>query len=434
MKLYESAHRQSLRRWVVIGALALGVAACGGGSSGASASGGGGSVGVGAGAGNDVQTPAATTSTLTATLSGDQETTPTVTGALGNGTLTLSLPSRALSGGISINGMTATAAHIHLGDVGNNGSVIVDLTESAPGSGNWSVSAGTVLTDVQVTAFSAGRLYFNAHTTPNPGGEIRGQIGREVYAAQLSARQEVPTNASTATGMGFVSLDPTTKRVTARLTLNSIAATAAHIHIGTVGANGSVIVPMTETVAGSGIWVAATDTTMTDAQITAMKSGGLYFNAHSGAFPGGEIRGQIARNIGYASLNASQEVPIIASLTTSTVAAAGYGSAYAAPIVPVNASLATGIGTLAIDPLTRAVSGGITLTGMIATAAHIHAAAPGDNGPVLIALTDAGGGVWTVPANTIMTAAQLKIFKQGNLYFNAHSVAFPTGEIRGQIR
>ena len=378
-----------LIRWTVVTAMALGMVACGGGSS---------------------DPPVvATKSTFAATMSGDQETTPTVTGALGAGNLTLTLPSRELSGNIDINGMTATAAHVHQGDVGINAAVIVSLVESSPGSGTWSVPSGSFLTEPQAAAFSAGGLYFNAHSTENPGGEIRGQIGREVYAAQASGSQEVPKNSSTAKGVGLVSLDPTTKRIAARLTLTGLAATMAHIHTGDIGVNGGVIFGLTETAAGSGVWVSAADAAMTDAQITAMKAGGLYFNAHSAAFPGGEIRGQIARNVGYASMNAAQEVP-------------------------TNASTATGIGTLVIDPATRAVSGGITLTGMTATAAHIHTGAVGVNGPVAIGLTNAGGGVWNVPANTTLTAVQLKAFKQGNLYFNAHSTAFPGGEIRGQIR
>ena len=182
----------------------------------------------------------------------------------------------------------------------------------------------------------------------------------------------------------------------------------AHIHTGEIGANGSVTFTLTETAAGSGIWLSASDTVMTDAQIAVLKAGGFYFNAHSATFPAGEIRGQIARNVGYASMSAAQEVPS-------------------------NASTATGVGTLVVDPATRAVSGGITLTGMTATAAHIHTGALGINGPVAIGLTNAGGGVWNIPANTVLTAEQLKSFKQGNLYFNAHSASFPAGEIRGQL-
>lgn len=352
-----------------------------------------------------VETPA----TLTARLSGDQETTPTVTGALGLGTLTLLSPSRALSGSITLDGMTATMAHIHQGEVGVNGAVIVPLTEANPGAGVWAVPAGTTLTEAQASAFAAGGLYFNAHSAANPAGEIRGQIGRQVFAAQLSASQEVPTNGSTATGNGFVSFDPVTKGFSARLALTGMSAVAAHIHTGTIGANGPVLFPLTQTSAGSGIWVSSANTSLTDAQIATLAGGGLYFNAHSTAFPGGEIRGQIARNVRYASLSAAQEVP-------------------------TNASTATGLGTLVVDPADRAVSGSIVLTGMTAVAAHIHLGPEGSNGPVIVPLTATTPNTWSVPANTTFSASQLKAYKEGNLYFNAHSTAFPAGEIRGQIR
>lgn len=88
---------------------------------------------------------------------------------------------------------------------------------------------------------------------------------------------------------------------------------------------------------------------------------------------------------------------------------------------------------MVIDPATRAASGGISLTCMTASMAHIHLGAPGANGSVIINLTDAGGGVWNLPANASLTAEQFKAFKQGNLYFNAHSTTFPGGEIRGEI-
>ena len=350
-----------------------------------------------------------TRATLSAAMAGDQEPAPTATGALGTGTLTLSSPSRALSGSITLDGLSATAAHIHDGVAGVNGAIIVPLAETTAGSGTWTVPAGTVLTEAQATAFAAGGLYFNAHSTANPGGEIRGQIGRQVFAGQLSAAQEVPINASTATGNGFIAFDPVTKAFTARLALSGISATAAHIHTGAIGVNGAVLFPLTETASGSGVWAAAAGTTLTDAQIASLTSGGLYFNAHSAAFPGGEIRAQVARNVRFARMSAAEEVP-------------------------VNASTATGTGTLVVDPANRAVSGSIILTGVTATAAHIHLGALGVNGAVIVPLTQLTPGTWSVPANTTFTADQLKAYKQGNLYFNAHSAAFPGGEIRGQIR
>ena len=321
--------------------------------------------------------------------------------------MTLDLPSRSIRGSIVLNGMTATVAHIHTGEVGVNGPIIVNLTETSPGT--WSVPAGTKLTEAQATAFANGGLYVNAHNVANPNGEIRGQIGREVFNAQMSPAQEVPPPVSTATGTGVVSLDPATRKFTARITVTGMIATMAHIHTGDGRRERRDPVPLTESPAGSGTWVSATDATMTEAQLQTLRNGGMYFNAHSAAFPNGEIRGQIGRSVGFASLTGAEEVP-------------------------PNTSTATGTGTLVINPTTRAASGSITLSGMVATMAHIHLAAPGVNGPIIVPLTLTGGNVWSVPPNTVLTAEQLAAFKQGNLYYNAHSVLFPNGEIRGQIR
>ena len=347
--------------------------------------------------------------TRAASLSGDQELVPTLTGGVGTGTLTVSSLLNAVAGGITINGLSATAAHIHQGEVGANGPIIVELTQSAPGV--WSVPAGATLTQAQTEAFASGGLYFNAHTPENPGGEIRGQIGREVSAAQLTSAQEIPTNASTATGNGLFSFDPVTKKFSARLSLTGLAATAAHIHSGTVGNNGPVLFPLTETAPSSRVWVSAADAVLTDAQVTLLNNGGLYFNAHSTTFSGGEIRGQIGRNVRIVPMSAAQEMP-------------------------TNASTATGTGTLIVEPSTRAVSGSFTVTGMNARAGHIHLGAAGVNGGIIIDMTTTATSpnVFSVPAGTVFTADQFKAFKQGGLYFNAHSATFPGGEIRGQIR
>ena len=373
-------------KWSVVGALALALVACGSSTD---------------------SSPPDTITALAASLSGDQELPPTITGALGTGTLSLGSPSRSISGSITLDGLTATAAHIHEGNTGSNGPVIVPLTQTAPGT--WSVPAGTTLTEAQASAFAAGGLYYNAHSTANPGGEVRGQIGREVFAGQLSSAQEVPRNASSATGNGLLNFDPVTKKFSARVTVTGMASTAAHIHTGTIGNNGAVLFGLTQTAPASGIWESAADVVLTDAQLATLKAGGLYFNVHSAAYPGGEIRGQIARNVRFASLNAASEVP-------------------------TNPSAATGTGTLVVDPTTRAASGSITLVGITASAAHIHLGATGLNGPVIVPLTDVGGNVWAVPAGTVFTADQFKAYKQGDLYYNAHSPAYPGGEIRGQIR
>jgi hypothetical protein len=341
-------------------------------------------------------------------LTGEQEVPPVSTGALGQAKLTLDLPSRNISGSIVLDGMTATMAHIHEGDVGVNGPIIVTLIQTTPGT--WTVPADTKLTTSQAEAFATGGLYVNAHSAANPNGEIRGQIRRDVFTAQMTPAQEVPPpSVSNATGAGVLSFDPATRRFKATVTIKGMTATMAHIHTGAPGINGAILFPLTETPAGSGTWVSESNATLSETELTTLRAGGLYFNAHSVTFPNGEIRGQIGRSVGLASLTAASEVPP----TTST---------------------ATGSGTLVVNPETRAISGSITLSGMTATMAHIHLAAPSVNGPIIVPLTLTGSDVWSVPPNSVLTAEQLAAYKQGNLYYNAHSVLFPNGEIRGQIR
>ena len=196
MHKFALSNFKSSLKWSLSGVLALALTACGGGGN------------------NDTAQLPPTIATLTSAMSGDQELPPTMTGALGNGTLSLETPSLRLNGSFTLNGMTATAGHVHLGDTGSNGPVIVPMT--SPTGETFTVPANTVLTLAQAVAFSEGGLYFNAHSAENPSGEVRGQIGREVYAAQMSSAQEVPVNASTATGNGLLNLDTTTRKIVVR--------------------------------------------------------------------------------------------------------------------------------------------------------------------------------------------------------------------------
>ena len=58
-----------------------------------------------------------------AMLNGEQETPPVKTGATGTGTLTVDRITRAADGSITLDGMSVTAAHIHLGDPGVAGGI-----------------------------------------------------------------------------------------------------------------------------------------------------------------------------------------------------------------------------------------------------------------------------------------------------------------------
>jgi len=101
--------------------------------------------------------------------------------------------------------------------------------------------------------------------------------------------------------------------------------------------------------------------------------------------------------------------------------------------VPPVTTSASGSGTITIGA-DKAVSGSVTTTGVAAIAAHIHQAAAGQNGPVIIPLTKTADNVWSVPAGAKLTDEQFTAFKAGNLYVNVHSAANKGGEIRGQLK
>lgn len=107
------------------------------------------------------------------TLSGDEEVPPVKTSASGSGSITVGAD-KSVSGSIATTGVTATAAHIHVGAKGSNGPVIIPLAKKA--DNEWAVPPGTRLTDEQYSGYKAGNLYVNVHSAANPGGEIRAQL------------------------------------------------------------------------------------------------------------------------------------------------------------------------------------------------------------------------------------------------------------------
>lgn len=343
-----------------------------------------------------------------ARLSGDQETSPVSTTASGSGYVVLNPLTRSISGEVRLSGITATAAHIHTGAFGSDGGILVSLTDHG-GHGHYEVPDSTVLSQANVDLLRAGGLYFNAHSAANPTGEVRGQIGRRVLAATATGMQEVPSNASVASGRAFVVYDPATRGITAKFSVFDMTATVAHVHIGAAGVNGAIAVPLAETSAGSGVWSTSTSTTLSADRAQALLTGGMYVNAHSASFSAGEIRGQLGREVYNASMTGAQETVAVATT-------------------------ATGTGLVILDPETLSISAEMQLAGISATVAHIHTGALGTNGAVEFPFVVAPGSADRfVLAGAALTATQAQNLRSGNLYFNAHSAANPTGEIRGQI-
>ena len=101
--------------------------------------------------------------------------------------------------------------------------------------------------------------------------------------------------------------------------------------------------------------------------------------------------------------------------------------------IPPVTTPASGSGTVTVQA-DKSLTGSVTISGMAVTVAHIHEAAAGANGPIITPLSKTADNVWSVPPGARLTDAQYESFKAGNLYFNIHSEAHRSGEIRGQIR
>jgi hypothetical protein len=101
--------------------------------------------------------------------------------------------------------------------------------------------------------------------------------------------------------------------------------------------------------------------------------------------------------------------------------------------VPPVSTSASGTGTIRVAD-DRTVTGSFKTQGAAITAAHIHEAPAGQNGPVIIPLQKSGDNDWVVPPGAKLTEAQYAAYKQGRLYVNFHSAKYKGGEIRAQIR
>ena len=128
-----------------------------------------------------------------------------------------------------------------------------------------------------------------------------------------------------------------------------------------------------------------------------------------------------------AVLGACSSMPPAMNPNTQSVALSGSNE------VPAVTSGAAGSGWVTVNS-DMTVAAKITVTGMNATMAHIHMAAAGTNGPVIVPFVKTADNVFEAPAGAKMTDAQYAAYKSGNTYVNVHSAAHPGGEVRAQLK
>lgn len=111
---------------------------------------------------------------------------------------------------------------------------------------------------------------------------------------QLEGSQQVPVAAVTETkGIAILRVSQS-KKLYSKVIIQKLAEgdvlRFAHVHAGTAGSNGPVIIGLADNAADFGI---NKEIQLTGTQFTALTTGAVYVNAHSNFFPGGIVRGQI---------------------------------------------------------------------------------------------------------------------------------------------
>ncbi|WP_128562851.1 CHRD domain-containing protein [Methylobacterium crusticola] len=125
------------------------------------------------------------------------------------------------------------------------------------------------------------------------GGPSAARAETQAFAAPLAGTSEVPPNASPARGEVRATYDTATRALSWSGTYAGLTgpATAAHFHgPAEPGKNAGVMVPAPA--AQSPFTGSAT---LTEAQAAELAGGRVYFNVHTAANPGGEIRGQMVK-------------------------------------------------------------------------------------------------------------------------------------------
>lgn len=228
--------------------------------------------------------------------------------------------------------------------------------------------------------------------------------------ASLDGGAVVPSSPSTAVGTATVEVDLDLNKLTFNLTHTGLLGTeiSASIHgYAAPGGNAPALFSLPLGFHKTGVW------SYPQADEAAIITGLSYVEIASSSFLSGEIRGQLYRD--------SSSVSMTSELDGQQE-------------VPPNVTPAKGSAHCAIDVHSNKFTFLMTWDGIASpqTAGHIHGPAlPGQTNGVKFALPNNSGnhqvGVWNYDQ-----ADEADILA-GLMYFNVHSDAFLTGEIRGQI-
>jgi hypothetical protein len=369
--------------------------------------------------------------------------------------------------------VTLTGLHIHNAAAGSNGNVVIDTGITTTPVTN--VTRGNIFRIVEITSSNTNGIaalnglftdptqyYINLHTTVNPGGVIRGQLSKNLFAffnLMTQAEEVPPTGVSgTANSMTYARVDRdstgnvTGGEVSFNLNYDMGSAqtfTGLHIHNARLGSMGTVVIntglntanPVVTNAQGFGSINREVSSASFDIEFLRgllENPENYYVNIHTPQFTNGVIRAQLARETYHFKTNmtTANEVPPVTGVDT---AATGWVTAR---VNRTAGGTLTG-GTVTFD-VNHTNTGPVTFTGL-----HIHyPATAGSNANFVIntgltgatpveSVTGIGNITRVVPVDSTnpngVLALQALITAPDTAYINLHTPQNTNGVVRSQM-
>ncbi len=308
-------------------------------------------------------------------------------------------------------GSTETASHIHSDAEG--GAALKNTGTGATKIGEWTSADTVPLTPARVADLKAGLLYHNIHSANFPAGEIRGQIlpapcEEQCFEASIDGQM----TGTPGSGFAKLALNHTETELAYWVEFSGLTATETAAHIHNRAEAGAAVRTLGTGSPKSGVWKWNDAVPLTGARVKNLKTGMMYVNIHTSAFPTGEIDGDI--------FPGSCQPECYAALLDGAQAGTG--------------SLATGQGYFQLSHAHNRLTFDVTTSGIVGeTGAHIHSDSEGGGVVRNIGTGMSKSGQWDYDDASPLSMTRVIALKAGALYVNVHTTSFPGGEIRGQM-
>jgi hypothetical protein len=249
-------------------------------------------------------------------------------------------------------------------------------------------------------------------TGPCPSSVMRPTSGGRAFTVSLTGEAEAPAGDPVGTGASTIRVRAGQGQLCFQLSVENLAAVAAHIHRGASGVAGPVVVPLA-TPAANGASRGCVPAARTIVAAILARPASYYVNVHTAEFPAGAVRGQL----------------------TGT-SAASHGWVVAIDLKGTSEPNATGTAVMRVRQdagmvCYRLHAANVTLP---TVAAHIHRGGAGVNGPVVVPFTPPGqDGNSSGCANADAALIGEIVGSPAGFYVNVHTKEHPAGAIRAQL-